>query len=181
MAIEIHCPACSKGIRAPDDAGGKRGKCPYCGASVYIPMPAAEVEDIPLAPVDPRAERERERLRQESILYAAQVDHDEPPKYDVGASARSAGVSGAAPRGRERSAADDEPIDVHDLVQKFVLAMRDSNLVEADRIAGRLRRRREQTDEYVQGLLLDQMGLSVKGVPQAVVNGFLKNLLERIA
>ncbi len=180
MPIEIHCPACSKGIRAPDDAGGKTGKCPYCGAAVYIPMPAAELDEIPLAPVDPKLEREREKLRKDSITYAASVDQEQGGKYDVTPSAKGGKSSGATGRERPASARDEEPIDVHDLVEKFIFAMRDSDLNEADRIATRLKRRKDQTHEYVQGLLLDQMGLSVKGVPQAVVNGFLKNLLERL-
>lgn len=177
MPIEFHCPACGKGIRAPETAGGKYGKCPYCGVSAYIPLPPAAEEEISLAPLDSKAEQARERLRQESISYAAQVDHEQPGKYDVGPSDKGGkGAAGARPA----AARDDEVIDVHDLVEQYVTAMRESNLVEAERIASRLKRRREQTVEYVDGLLLDQMGLSVKGVPKAVVSGFLKSLKERM-
>lgn len=175
MPIEFHCPACGKGIRAPDAAGGKYGKCPYCGVSAYIPLPSTELDVIPLAPVDSKTEQMRERLRRESISYAAQVDHDQPAKYDVGPSDKSKRppAGGAAPR-------DDETIDVHELVEQYVLAMCDSNLTEGERIATRLKRRREQTVEYVEGLLLDQIGLNVKGVRKEVVRGFLKSLLERL-
>jgi len=178
MPIEIHCPACSRGIRAPDDAGGKTGKCPYCGVSVYIPMPASESGDIPLAPVDPQVERQREKLRQEAVQYAAEVDHEQGGKYDVSPSPRGARGAGA---GKPPPAPREEPIiDIPEQVKRFVLAMRDSDLAGAERIVARLKRRKDQTTEYVQGMLLDQMGLRIDRVPQALVNGFLKNLLERL-
>ena len=46
MSIELHCPQCEKLIRAPDNAGGKYGKCPYCETKVYIPAPPGEVIDL---------------------------------------------------------------------------------------------------------------------------------------
>ena len=49
MSIEIHCDHCGKLIKAPDDAGGQRGKCPYCHQSVYVPAPnAGDDEEIGL-------------------------------------------------------------------------------------------------------------------------------------
>ncbi|MCH7474571.1 MAG: cytochrome C oxidase subunit IV family protein [Gemmatimonadetes bacterium] len=48
MSIELHCPQCEKLIKAPDTAGGRHGKCPYCGRDVYIPAISATAA---LAPV----------------------------------------------------------------------------------------------------------------------------------
>ena len=177
MSIEIHCPACNKLIRAPDNAGGRRGKCPYCAASVYIPMPEDQAEEIPLAPVDETAEQRRERLRRESIAYAADVDHERRAKYDT-----AAGKADAKKQMPARGAADldAEEVDVPDQVRAFVIAMRDSKLDEAGAIARRLKLRASQSREYVQGLMLDQMGLPIEGAPPALVNGFLKSLLERL-
>ena len=70
MSIELHCPQCQKLIRAPDGAGGKRGKCPFCGSMVYIPTPPDEGEEIGLAPIDPDEERRAEELRKEAIHTA---------------------------------------------------------------------------------------------------------------
>ena len=76
MSIELHCPQCGKQIKAPDDAGGRHGKCPYCERKVYIPMPESEIEEIPIAPID-ESEVEREKqLRQEAIDLAKSVTHD---------------------------------------------------------------------------------------------------------
>ena len=52
MSIEVHCPKCGKVIRAPDDAGGKHGRCPSCKESVYVPLPPADEGEIKLAPLD---------------------------------------------------------------------------------------------------------------------------------
>lgn len=57
MSILFHCEHCRKEVKAPDDAGGHRGKCPYCSQSNYIPLPAEEREEIPLKEVDEQEER----------------------------------------------------------------------------------------------------------------------------
>ena len=62
MSIELHCPKCGKLIRAPENTGGKHGKCPYCQGRVYIPMPYCKEEEILLAPID--AEEDRRMLQQ---------------------------------------------------------------------------------------------------------------------
>ena len=37
MPIKVTCPKCQGVLHAPDDAGGKRGKCPTCGTVLAIP------------------------------------------------------------------------------------------------------------------------------------------------
>ena len=77
MSIELHCPGCQKLIRAPDNAGGRHGKCPYCERKVYIPTPASEVEVIDIAEPGEDEARQEELLRHESATYAAGVAHAE--------------------------------------------------------------------------------------------------------
>ena len=43
MPIKVTCPKCQGVLHAPDDAGGKRGKCPTCGTVLAIPA-AAEAD-----------------------------------------------------------------------------------------------------------------------------------------
>ena len=45
MAIEVPCP-CGKHLRAPDDAGGKRVKCPSCGRMLNIPEASTPEADV---------------------------------------------------------------------------------------------------------------------------------------
>lgn len=168
MSIELHCPQCSKLIRAPDDAGGKKGKCPACGTTLYIPQPVDDDELIPLAPVDPSDEEREERMRREASRYAAQLDKAEGGK---------AGDIGDALE-------DDEPpgevVDVPTAVNNYILAMRDSNLDDAENLVVQLKKAGQRAKDHVQGLMVDEMPPNVKNVPPALVRGFLKTLLSRL-
>lgn len=62
MSIVFHCEFCNKKIEAPDNAGGKWGKCPACHNKVYVPG-AQSGEELKLAPID-----EEEQARQEELL-----------------------------------------------------------------------------------------------------------------
>ena len=174
MSIELHCPNCNKGIRAPDDAGGKRGLCPSCKQSVYIPSPAAEEDIIPMAAIDEADQLRGEELHQESIGFAAAVDRDRKAKE--GAVESQGGA-------RDPFGVTEAPGEVVDLagdVEQFILAMRDSKLDDAERIAVDLDKAGVRACDYVQGLMLDQMPPKMEGVPQPLVQGFLKALLERL-
>jgi len=179
MPIEFRCQACGKLVRAPEQSGGKHGKCPYCNISVFIPTPPEESDEIGLTPVNEEAAAHREQLRKESTDYAASVDQDEVPKYDLHASSK-AGVSSKPGRLNDTSLGRDAAADVAVEVNKFVRAMHKSKLDVADRITTRLKQRKSQSKDYVQGLMVDQTGAAVEDIPPALVQGFLKTLLERL-
>lgn len=176
MSIEIHCDHCAKLIRAPDDAGGKRGKCPYCQQSVYIPHAASEIEEIPLAPVDEEEQRRSDKLRAESNAFAASVDKATGPAYDVGdrASSGRKAAKGGASTGAPAS------VDVAEEVKRFVLAMSQSKLDETEVILKRLKKLKVRATDYVQGLLNDQMPPQFDNVPPPLAKGFLKALGDRL-
>ena len=176
MSIELHCPKCMKLIRAPDNAGGRHGKCPYCEAVVYVPMPENLVEEIPLAPIDQEDERREEELRRETARYAASLDkeRDNPRGSAEGAVSRSAG----APRPQE---VPGEVIDIPANVEQFVQAMGDSKLDDADRVVARLKRTGARARDYVEGLLLDPTPSPIGSLPKPLVQGFLKALVQRLA
>lgn len=165
MSIELHCPKCNKLIRAPDNAGGKTGKCPYCKAPAYIPALPADEEIIPMAPLDEEEERRLERERQASSQYIASIG-------------RGDGVRTGDAEPSPGEAADDVDIDAE--VDRFILAMRDSQLDEADRAAKTLQSAGPRAREHVQRLILDEMAPAVENVPPPVVLGFLKNLSDRL-
>jgi len=50
MSISILCPSCKKKLKAPDDAGGKKVKCPQCGTGISLPIPPVVEEPSPPAP-----------------------------------------------------------------------------------------------------------------------------------
>ena len=50
MPIKVTCPKCQGVLHAPDDAGGKRGKCPTCGTVLAIPVSGGTVPGPALPP-----------------------------------------------------------------------------------------------------------------------------------
>jgi hypothetical protein len=72
VSITFRCQYCHKEVKAPDTAGGKRGKCPFCGQGTYIPSPVAEEDLLPVAPLDEK----EERLRQEQINALYQQERE---------------------------------------------------------------------------------------------------------
>lgn len=81
MAIEVECRNCGRILRAPDDAVGRRAKCPECAAVVVVADNTAEADDelddffnTALTPIEEPRQFDDER---ESTGYA---DHrDERP------------------------------------------------------------------------------------------------------
>ena len=171
MSIELNCPICHKLIKAPDGAGGKQGKCPYCENLVYIPSPLAEDEEgFDLAPLDEEDAEREERLKAEAAAYVAELSRDTaraPEEAGAGA-----GSAPAPPPG--------EVADLEGLVERYVLAMRDSELETTEELVRQLRRVRHRTRDYVQGRIVDEMAPPISDVPEPLVKGFLKALLERM-
>lgn len=85
MAIILHCEGCHKDIKAPDDAAGKRGKCPFCGHPIYVPVPAAQDDELDFAPTDEEDERRRQReverlrLQEKALLKEMAGSKSAPP------------------------------------------------------------------------------------------------------
>lgn len=44
--IELTCSECGRNLRIGDDAAGKRGKCPECGATLLIPQPEVVILEV---------------------------------------------------------------------------------------------------------------------------------------
>ncbi|MDD5326379.1 MAG: hypothetical protein PHY02_01025 [Phycisphaerae bacterium] len=94
MAITFRCEHCDKEIKAPDNAGGRWGKCPGCGSKIYVPAADTE-EELRLAPVDSAELEEQKRLlaetrriEQEILREKDEVLEDSPeravPVYQLG-------------------------------------------------------------------------------------------------
>lgn len=173
MSIELHCPQCGKLIRAPKEAGGKHGKCPYCKNKIYIPTPVDEIETVGLAPLDESDEQRERELRRESARDAALVAGD-----TSAVPAGDAVVGGSAlPLPADTPG---EVIDIGAEVDAFIVALRDAQLEKADEVVETLKRAGTRARDHVEGLLIDEMPPKVKNVPPPVLKGFLKQLLGRL-
>jgi hypothetical protein len=53
MAIKFTCDTCGKTVSAPDQAAGKRGRCPYCQAKITIPAAGQPAGPPTTAPAPP--------------------------------------------------------------------------------------------------------------------------------
>lgn len=177
MSIELHCPKCGKQIRAPDNAGGKHGKCPYCEGRVYIPMPPAAEDEIAIAPLDNDIERREAELRRELIAFETKLAKENK---------LAPTPAGEKPRSGDSAGDDELPevagevVDCDAEVENFIQAMRDSRLEQAEQAVASLRRAGARARDFVQGALVDEMPPEVPGVPAPVLKGFLKTLLTRL-
>ena len=67
MPISFTCESCKKKVKAPDNAGGKWGKCPQCQHRCYIPLPVVEgEEELKLAPIDESEESKYNEMMRET-------------------------------------------------------------------------------------------------------------------
>ena len=87
MSISLHCESCKKKIKAPDEAGGKWGNCPFCKHRNYTPLPPSNDEpELKLVPLDENEEsqiagmmQETKNLHQEILSQSAMPDDDTSP------------------------------------------------------------------------------------------------------
>ena len=163
MTIKFHCERCSKEVKAPEEAGGKRGKCPYCGMSNYIPLPVSEDELLPLAPLDEEEEKQRQKeveelLRQERELLAESKDQP-----------------GQSPEQR----LDGE--DVSHYVVNYCLDMFSGNLKRAELHIDSLKKSGpsgfQTVADFLNGSVKED---ALKKIPPRVLQGFLVQLREQV-
>lgn len=167
MSIELHCPQCEKLIRAPDHAGGKQGKCPYCKNKVYIPLPADEIEVIPIAPIDAEEERLDQEARRDSIRYATTVAHG-----------RGGGTASETDSSSVRSS--NRAVEVSKEVATYVGAMHQSKLDATEAALARLRRVKDDARTHIEAILAGKSRSEFAGIPAPLAQAFLKKLIAEL-
>lgn len=81
MALEFQCPSCSKLLRTPDEAAGKKAKCPQCGAIVDVPHESSPQPDDRENEV-PSDEIERDPFAESASPVPNEVSANEVPTSD---------------------------------------------------------------------------------------------------
>jgi len=164
MTIRFNCARCHKEVKAPEEAGGKRGKCPFCGISNYIPLPVSEDEILPLAPLDEEEEKRRQReveelLRQERELFAEAQKSQPPPG--------------------QKDSADSQ--DVSHFVVNYCLDMFSGNLRRAEINVESLMKigqpGLQAVADFLNGKFRED---ALKTIPPRVLQGFLLQLRDHI-
>jgi len=165
MSIQFQCEHCHKDVTAPDEAAGKRGTCPFCGQSNYVPLPLGEEDLIPLALEDEEEERRRRQeiqtlLRQERELLA-EMKGQPPVPLDQ----------------RENLAG----VDLHHFVVNYCLDLADGKLDRAETHAAGLRKfgptGRASVEDFISGKTSEP---ALKNIPPPVLQGFLRQLKARL-
>ena len=162
MPITFQCEHCRKQVKAPDGAGGKRGKCPHCGQSNYIPMPADGEDDvIPVVEVDDeeekrRREEEQALLEQERELLAETA----PPQ--------------AVPLDQREDLSSE---DLHHFVVNYCLDLVAGKLDRAETHIAELKKHSQlgvaAVDDFIKGKVTEP---ALGDIPPPVLQGFLKQL-----
>lgn len=183
MPIELHCNHCGKLVRAPDDAGGKHGKCPACHQTVYIPTPSDQLEALPLEPVDGAFERRKKQLLHEAAEMAARVMRDReglgPEKPGdraerLAAAERAAERASAAPARAPATASQ-----VNEWVIRYAASVATGDLAQAERLQEEIRANPKLAEDAIQRILVDEIPPpALAKVPRPVLVGIFKKLRE---
>jgi len=166
MSITFECGNCRKTIKAPDDAGGKRGKCPHCGHGVFIPNPAGQEEDIiPLAPLDEEEEQRRKKMTEELLKYEKMFYEGEDSSPPV------------PMEHRENLTAE----DFHHFVVNYLLDMQHGNLERARMHVEKMKPFRDlavaAVDDFAAGRAQEP---ALGPIPKPVLAGFLRQLKREL-
>ncbi len=139
MSITFQCEHCRREVKAPDEAGGKRGKCPHCQQGNYIPAELnGDVFD--LVPLDETAERQQksERHSQMEAERDLLAETDGPPSIPL--------------EHKEDLASE----DLHHFVINFCLDMAASNVERANTHAEQLSKFGATGFEAVEDILMEK-------------------------
>lgn len=176
MASDLTCDKCGKKTSVSRDQQGGQVKCPHCGNETYVPTPEEDIEELPLAPEDESERQREERLlaerRRIDRILASEAGDDQPSEQ--------AGESPVPPPSA-RAQSSSGRTTVRGVVLRYLTAMRDTDLDQADEALSLLATRREDAIRIVDELASDQIPpAEMSNVPPGVYQGFLKTLRSQL-
>lgn len=180
MAIEFHCNFCGKLVKAPDEAGGKKGKCPACQNVLYVPMPEGAVDEFDLAPIDEAEERRRRQMEAQALAAErALLKEKQVPPEGATPTTRSEIDLPVPPAPSVSGPATSD--DVEFLVIEWVRAMADGDLGDADRSMMLLQKDKAASKQAVQKVRMAEPPPSaLQNVPRPVLNRYFKMLSDQL-
>jgi hypothetical protein len=167
MPIQFKCEYCGKKVTAPDAAGGKRGKCPFCKQTCYIPAPVADEELYDLAPESEEDRRreaaEKEALRQQEAALLAELGGE---------------AAAAVPVEQKENPTPD---DLHHLVVNYCLDIADGRLDRAELTVGQMKKLKrtamQAVDDFLSGKAKEP---ALAHIPPPVLKGLLNQLKQAL-
>jgi DNA-directed RNA polymerase subunit RPC12/RpoP len=164
MGISFHCESCKKKITAPDNAGGKWGKCPYCNHKCYVPAPKKDdEEELKLAPIDEEEEKKYEKMMRETQNLTGVLLHQKemPPE--------------PVPNGKG------EDKQLTGRIITYLRQMADGQLDDAQKTADKIVPYKNQAKKILENILLaERPEPELADVPKKVLVGFVRNIVTRM-
>ncbi|OQA01874.1 MAG: hypothetical protein BWY69_01245 [Planctomycetes bacterium ADurb.Bin401] len=164
MPITFHCECCKKKINAPDTAGGKWGKCPYCNHKCYIPSPPSpDEEELKLAPIDETEEEQYKRMMRETQNVAQFLLHQtkEPDENTTNGNI------------------DDKELAAR--IVNYLKLMSGGALDEADKIAEKITPYKKSAVPIFEKLLKTKTPLpGLQSVPKKVLDHYIKDMITKM-
>jgi hypothetical protein len=168
MSITFHCEHCGKKIEAPDNAGGKWGKCPGCHNKVYVPSKQPE-DDLRLAPLDDNDERKQKELIAETVRLREDIlsETESPEEGKPQAAAAKPGALSES----ELTAS----------IIGYLRQMADGELEEAERTAGTIIPYGGKAVRILERIALSEIPEpELADIPQQVLSGLIKSIRGRL-
>jgi len=164
MPITLHCESCKKKIVAPDDAGGKWGKCPFCNHRCYIPLPPSDnEEELTLSPVDGSEEEKYNRMMRETQNISRTLLHqtEEPPE-----------------------GADAGPTDDKELAARiigYLKLMSEGSLDDAHNLAEKISPYKKSAKDILNNFLKAKTPIpGLQAVPKKVLEHYIKDMITKM-
>ena len=167
MGIKFHCEHCGKGIEAPDNSGGKWGKCPGCHNMVYVPAITGQSEELKLAPLDESEILKEKELRKEILKLTKEMtaDNDMPEE----------------PANRQNTTSEINELNLKKTIVDYLRNMVDGELETAEKIETVIARHRAEANKALADIISGKMMVSeLADIPQQVLAGLIKNLQKKI-
>ncbi len=171
MPITFHCNHCRKKIEAPDNAGGKWGKCPACHNRVYVPSPPSGDEELKLAPVDENEEEKKRQLMAETYSLSRRIlEERETPQ------------SGASPRAAAPPASSMSEKQLTKNIIMYLRLMADGDLEEAQRLENLITPYGSRAIAILDTIAISQMPEpELADIPPQVLSGLIRTLRGKIS
>jgi len=168
MGISFHCESCKKKIKAPNDAGGKWGNCPFCKHRCYIPLPKSDDEpELKLAPIDEADETQMDTLMQETQFLTQSLLSMEIPEEKASGS------------GRNRTAQEKE------VIKKCILYLRqmaDTELKDAEHTFAKLKKEKKLSIRILSAMArAERPEPELADVPQPILHGLIRDTCTKLS
>ena len=167
MSISFQCEQCKKKVKAPDDAGGKWGSCPFCKHRCYIPLPPSpDDEELKLAPVDDREETRYGKLMRETYSLTRNI-------------LQETAADGEPAAGGEFNEADEKKLIKNIII--YLRHMADGQLTQAEKTLTELSPHKNAANRILQKMLrAERPEPELADINGKVLQGLIKNLAAKM-